>query len=248
MAFLMLLHEKMRLQRKQNKLTLKQLRNGNQLSRMESRIKKREKYYSKLQKQIETQANLYKNQAKMFIDQQCGVGGWNPNSVFAGGGVGLTQNAYAYVQQNAGGFSDAVMRYLEQGQLAFKQNEITGSDGKKTYEYTCTDGKTYSAEDFNKITGFAQNARMASQQANQMAQQWNNDYINNISIWEQQQKEYLDMQQEWEMDLLAEEQSEYEAEKESIAAELELIKQRKESIEQELGSSIKDAAPKFGLA
>ena len=40
----------------------------------------------------------------------------------------------------------------------------------------------------------------------------------------------------------------YEAEKESIAAELELVKQRKEAIEQELGSSIKDAARNYGQA
>ena len=63
----MLLHEKMRLQRKQTKLTLKQLRNGNMLSRMESKIKRREKYYSKLEKQLETQANAMKNSMKITL-------------------------------------------------------------------------------------------------------------------------------------------------------------------------------------
>ena len=132
----MLLHEKMRLQRKQNKLTLKQLRNGNMLSRMESKIKKREKYYSKLQKQIETQANLYKNQAKMVIDQKFGVGGWNPNSLFAGSGVGLNQNAINYIQQQAGSESMAnlVQAYLNGGSMAFQDNE--GNKDKKLADRT----------------------------------------------------------------------------------------------------------------
>ena len=34
----------------------------------------------------------------------------------------------------------------------------------------------------------------------------------------------------------------------SISFYILIVKQRKEAIEQELGSSIKDAAPKFGLA
>ena len=74
MAFLMLLHEKMKLQRKYNRLTLKQLRNGNLLSRMENKIKKREKYYSKLEKQLETQANAMKNSMKMQISNMMGLG------------------------------------------------------------------------------------------------------------------------------------------------------------------------------
>ena len=73
------------------------------------------------------------------------------------------------------------------------------------------------------------------------------NYENQVSIWLEAQQEELEARKEWEMDLLEEEQSDMEAEKTSVEAQFELARQRKEAIEQELGNSIKDAAPKFGL-
>ena len=256
----MLLHEKMRLQRKQNKLTLKQLHNGSQLSRMESRIKKREKYYAKLKKQIETQGNLYKNMAQTMISNQFGIGtgSWNPNQLFMGGGVGLNQTQMQLIQQVAEqtGVTNAAdyIALMINNPMAFSQKDsgqTKDNDGKtKIYNYEIQgyEGTTLSSEEYQKIYQATQQVKYAQNQYGQMAQQWKAEYENNVSIWIQAQTEQIEAQEEWEMDMLGEEQADYEAEKESIAAELELIKQRKEAIEQELGSSIKDAAPKFGLA
>ena len=263
MAFLLLLHEKMRLQRKQNKLTLKQLRNGNMLSRMQSKIDKREKYYSKLEKKLETQANWYKNSAKNYINNICGVStnSWNPNSIFTTGTVGMNQKTIAFIQQECAKEKidpSLVELYLSGGQYAFQPAYEKDADGKATstqkkdsegnliYTYGA-EKKEISAKTLSTITQIANNSRYISQQNSQMASQWNIDYDNNINDWLQAQRDELDAQKEWEMDLLAEEQADYEAEKTSIEAELELVKQRKEAIEQELSQSIKDAAPKFGL-
>ena len=260
MAFLMLLHEKMRLQRKQNKLTLKQLRNSNQLSRMESRIKKREKYYSKLEKQIDTQGNYYKNMGKTMINNTYGgAAGWSPNTLFAGGGVGFGSTMGNCIEQACSRYnvdSKYVELYMTHGTMAFhkddtkfeeKTNATTGKK-EKVYEVEVDGYGTINTEQYGDIMQAAQYAKQLQSQQSQFASQMALDYENQVSIWVQAQKDELEMQQEWEMDLLAEEQADYEAEKESIAAELELVKQRKEAIEQELGQSIKDAAPKFGLA
>lgn len=251
MAFLMLLHEKMRLQRKQNKLTLKQLRNGNQLSRMESKIKRREKYYSKLEKQLETQANAMKNSASLYFNNMAGMG---TNGVNLGNYMGGSAAALQILQ----GWGDTcplngqkIDQELVMALMSGACEQLAGSSqaGDKNAKYTVgTLTNEYGRE---QIAAARQVMNMANSQVSQMQAQvgqYKANYENNVSIWLTAAKEELEAQQEWEMDLLAEQQADYEAEKESIAAELELVKQRKESIEQELGSSIKDAAPKFGLA
>ena len=251
MAFLMLLHEKMRLQRKQNKLTLKQLRNGNQLSRMESKIKRREKYYSKLEKQLETQANAMKNSASLYFNNMAGLG---TNGVNLGNYNGSSAAALQILQgfgnvsplDGKTAFNNTLAQALMCGAAQQLKEGKAGEAGAK-YTVQGVDG-TFTQGD---IDSARQMINIANSQVSQMQAQvgqYKANYENNVSIWLTAAKEELEAQQEWEMDLLAEQQADYEAEKESIAAELELVKQRKESIEQELGSSIKDAAPKFGLA
>ena len=67
MAFLMYLCEKMRLTRQINTLSLKQMQNASALSRMTTKIKKRQDFYAKLEKQIDRQASTYINQANNSI-------------------------------------------------------------------------------------------------------------------------------------------------------------------------------------
>ena len=250
MAFLMLLHEKMRLQRKQNKLTLKQLRYNHLVERKQKQVSNREKYYSKLEKQIDTQANVYKNMGQNFINNKFGTGlnSWNPNTLFSTATVGLNQNIYAWILETAtkqGVDPELVHLYINQGQLGFNQvtdpknnNQVTG------YQYN---GGTIDAAKFKIITDIANQSKIISAQCSQVATQWNNEYTNNISIWAQAQKDALDAQKEWEMDLLAEEQGDLEAEKDSIDAQIQLIDEQKKNIEQRLGQAIQDSAPKFGL-
>ena len=87
MAFLMLLCQKMRLQRKQNQLTLKQMRYSSLVERGQKKVDKREKYYAKLEKQLERQANYYKNNANMFFSQMSGLGTNSVNLANPYGGI-----------------------------------------------------------------------------------------------------------------------------------------------------------------
>ena len=64
----------MKLQRKENQLTLKQLRFSSQVDRMQKKVDKRQKYYDKLKKQLERQANCYKNSMNMRITNMFGLG------------------------------------------------------------------------------------------------------------------------------------------------------------------------------
>ena len=67
MAFLLLLHEKMRLKRQVNKLTLKQLQYGSRLDRMTKNISRVQKMYSSKMSQLEKQAQMMQSQATVFF-------------------------------------------------------------------------------------------------------------------------------------------------------------------------------------
>lgn len=267
MAFLLLLHQKMRLQRKQNQLTLKQLRFTSLVERMQKKVDKREKYYAKLEKQLERQANYYKNNANMFFSQQMGLG---TNSVNLANPYGANGATMGILQSMSQSDMENVLKQCSGGQLdtskfspkaweLIKSGGIqtrTGTDGKTEYIDwngapidASTLGSGVDAAAVNKAASVMQ--QMAQMQVSNMQTQMSqmkSNYENNVSIWLEAQQEQLEAQKEWEMDLLAEEQADLEADKTSVEAQLELVKQEKQSIEQALGQAIQDAAPKFGLA
>ena len=73
MAFLMLLHEKMRLQRKVNKLTLQELRLSSRKERITKNISRVQKMYSSKMSQLEKQAQIMQSQATVFFQNQMGL-------------------------------------------------------------------------------------------------------------------------------------------------------------------------------
>ena len=265
MAFLLLLHQKMRLQRKQNQLTLKQMRFSSLVDRMQKKVDKREKYYAKLEKQLERQANYYKNNANMFFSQMAGLGTNSVNlaNPYGSNGaiMGYLQNMTPsqineYLKQCSGGqikdnLSDAICNLIKNGGI----RETRDKDGKTVYVEAWTGNQV----DENTLRGVKpETIYQATNALQQMAQmnvsnmqtqmsQMKSNYENNVSIWLEAQQEQLDAQKEWEMDLLAEEQADLEADKTSVETQLELVKQEKQNIEQALGQAIQDAAPKFGL-
>ena len=264
MAFLLLLHQKMRLQRKQNQLTLKQLRFSSLVERMQKKVDKREKYYAKLEKQLERQANYYKNNANVFFSQMAGLGTNAVNLANPYGSnaatMGVLQNMSPEqmkecIQQYGGGldcskFTPEIWNLVKAGGIQ-KWNK----DGNDVY--IDANGKEIDSSALGGVdpTQVARAAsimqQMAQMQVSSMQQyttQMKTNYENNVSIWLEAQQEQLEAQKEWEMDLLAEEQADMEAEKNSVEAQLELVKQEKQNIEQALGQAIQDSAPKFGLA
>ena len=221
---------------------------GNTIDRMQKKIDKREKYYSKLEKQIERQANAYKNSANMFFSNQLGLG---CNGVNLGNYMGGSAAAMQILQEWDGtnqitgaSYNKDLVNAILQGN--YQRNAKT-SDNEAT-TFTVGDNSSVSEADFNAAQAAIQNANSAVSQRQTMAQQYKANYENNVSIWQEAQLEQLEAQRDWEMDLLAEEQADLEAEKTSIEAQLSLAEERKKAIEQQLGQSIQDAAPKFGLA
>ena len=265
MAFLMLLCQKMRLQRKQNQLTLKQMRYSSLVERGQKKVDKREKYYAKLEKQLERQANYYKNNANMFFSQMSGLGTNSVNLANPYGGnaaiMGMMQSLTPdqindYLKQYSGGqiketFRPDICNIIKNGGI----REIRGEDGKTKYVEAWT-GKEVNKDSlgvdptviYQATNTLQQMAQMQVSQMQQYTTQMKTNYENNVSIWLEAQQEQLEAQKEWEMDMLSEEQADLEAEKTSVETQLELIKQEKQNIEQMLGQAIQDSAPKFGLA
>ena len=262
----------MRLQRKENELTLKQLRYSSKVDRMQKKVDKRQKYYDKLKKQLQRQADSYKSQASVFFNNMAGLG---TNSVNLYNPYG--SNA-ATMQVLSGLNADAINQIcgLKQGDKGYIQDENivkaiqSGSaqvNSGKAFKFNNDDAKEIpEGALFNTITGevYSQNAdaqsiggvyqkvqQYAQMRVNQMQQytaQMKTNYEQNISIWLQAAEDELEMQEQYEMDLLAEEQSDMEAEKSSIDVQLQRVQEEKKNVEQALGNAIQDSAPKFGLA
>ena len=260
MAFLMLLHEKMRLQRRQNKLTLKQLRMGNKIDRIKRNIEKKQKYYQKLEQNLEKQAKMFQDNANMFISNKFGIGcqtGFDPTSLFSTGISGMTGAAWQFIQGWNGKnpyngnditFSQGAMSACNNKPQDLLQAWITGgftpnSDGK-TYTYN---GQTITEADIQQLNTVKQYSSYVSQQNQMYAQNMKTEYQQGVSIWLEAQKEQLNYEQDMVLDALQDEENDYEMEKTSIETELEYIKERKQAIESALAEGVKDSAPKFGL-
>ena len=274
MAFLLLLHQKMRLQRKENELTLKQLRFSSKVDRMQKKVDKRQKYYDKLRKQIERQANCYKNQMNIKISNMFGLGTNSVNLMNPYGSNGAAQvylNSLSPEQMtellgkdkdgnNNVTVNEKLAKLIQCGGVQVAPSEFEGKDGVKISKGDLFNPWSREKIDSSEI-GNIDNAvaaeayqrlqQMASYKVSEMqaqAQQYKAAYENNVSIWTEAQLEQLEYQEQNEMDLLAEEQADMEAEKNSVEVQLQRVQEEKKNIEQALGNAIQDSAPKFGLA
>ena len=260
----------MKLQRKENQLTLKQLRFSSQVDRMQKKVDKRQKYYDKLKKQIERQANCYKNQAQMQLSNMMGLGynsAWSMGNFTASSGAALQialgygannpTNGQPFVDKNGNAIfsGDEEARELMQ---AFMQGGIGQNNSREAIKvngkeieagaYYTADGVVVDMNQYQALSSMSQAAQMQMSQVQAYCQNMKNQVEQNVSIWQDYQMEQLEAQEEYEMDLLAEEQSDMEAEKNSIEVQLQRVQEEKKNVEQALGNAIQDSAPKFGLA
>lgn len=243
MAFLLLLHEKMRLKRQVNKLTLKQLRYGNRLDRMTKNISRVQKMYSSKMTQLEKQAQMMQSQASVFFRNQMGLGmdnqAFNPWNM-SGGGI------TSFVLNQMGGM-------LASGQIPKDKDNYTSGLGQyKDADGNPQEGKYGSNGQFtqDEVTAFKMAMQAAQQnqsQANMMCQQMSQNYQNNVSIWLEAAKEQLEAEQDAALAPLEAEQTDMELDKESVETQLAYAKERLQSIEQACSEETKNAAPKFGL-
>lgn len=264
MAFLLLLHEKMRLKRQVNKLTLKQLRYGNRLDRMTKNISRVQKMYSSKMTQLEKQAQMMQSQASVFFRNQMGLGmdnqAFNPWNM-SGGGItsfvlnqmgGMLNSGQIKVNPTADN-KDGTAVKIEPDifQQMLQDYYTSGLQQQKDTDGNLVENK-YGSNGYSKdeVTAFKMAMQAAQQnqsQANMMCQQMSQNYQNNVSIWLEAAKEQLEAEQDAALAPLKAEQTDMELDKESVETQLAYAKERLQSIEQACSEETKNAAPKFGL-
>ena len=249
MAFLLLLHEKMRLKRKVNTMTLRQVRVSHRKERMTKKIAQVQKMYANRLTQLEKQASIWTKQAQMSIYNGFGLG--CQNQMFNPMSGGMTSFVYGMMQSAFK--SDAFKK--EHGELDFeKMMTDYGTTGLK--QKTDKDGKPiegkYGDNEYTKeqVEAF-QKAMMASQQmqsqAQFQAQQMASMYESNVSVWIEAERMRIEEEQEEMLLPLQAEEEDLDLENESLEAQLQDARARLESLEQACSQEIKDSVPKFGL-
>lgn len=257
MAFLLLLHEKMRLKRQVNKLTLKQLRYGNRLDRMTKNISRVQKMYSSKMTQLEKQAQMMQSQASVFFRNQMGLGmdnqAFNPWNMSGGGITSFVLNQMGDMLASGKIPKDKDNKFpaMDLDQM-LQDYYISGLGQYKDADGNPQEGKYGSNGQFtqDEVTAFKMAMQAAQQnqsQANMMCQQMSQNYQNNVSIWLEAAKEQLEAEQDADLAPLEAEQTDMELDKESVETQLAYAKERLQSIEQACSEETKNAAPKFGL-
>lgn len=256
MAFLLLLHEKMRLKRQVNKLTLKQLRYGNRLDRMTKNISRVQKMYSSKMTQLEKQAQMMQSQASVFFRNQMGLGmenqAFNPWNMSGGGITSFVLNQMGGMLASGQIPKDKDNKFQAKFQEMLQDYYTSGLGQYKDADGNPQEGKYGSNGQFtqDEVTAFKMAMQAAQQnqsQANMMCQQMSQNYQNNVSIWLEAAKEQLEAEQDAALAPLEMEQTDMELEKESVETQLAYAKERLQSIEQACSEETKNAAPKFGL-
>lgn len=265
MAFLLLLHEKMRLKRQVNKLTLKQCRYGSRLDRMTKNIERVQKMYSKKQSYLQKQAQMLQSQATVWFQNMAGVGAqnqmFNP-TCYQYGTAGMTTAAAQIMSVWNGqkeikddktgkvtqiGISPDRAQQLWQAYMSGQLVPEKDSNGNVVSGSYTLNGEKIAPEEYAALTNAMQMANGQVQQRQMWAQGMSSQYQTNISVWLQAHEAQLEAEQDAALAPLEMEQTDMELEKESVETQLAYAKERLQAIEQACSEGIKDSAPKFGL-
>ena len=257
MAFLLLLHEKMRLQRKVNKLTLRQLQLSSRKERITNNISKVQKMYASKQTQLEKSAQLWQSQMKNSIYNSMGLGMQNQMFNPMGGGItSFVANMMGSMLHNGGkdiplGDNKTISSFSQQQYQEMMTDYMTTGLKESLNDEQQGTGK-YGNNGYSKdqVTAFMKAMQMAQaqqQQAQFYAQQMSSQYESNISVSLQAAHPQLEEEQNAALLPLEAEETEIEADNTTCEAQLADAKARLESIKQACSEGIKESAPTFGL-
>lgn len=264
MAFLMLLHEKMRLQRKVNKLTLRELKMSSRKERITKNISRVQKMYSSKMTQLEKQASILQKQFTVGIQNSMGLGTQNQMfNPYGGGGItSFVANQLGNFLSNGGQpiplGNDKTVSFSNQ-RIQEMMNDYYSGGFKPVYDkegdtsvsnitgYQGLSGNNYTKDEYACFQRALNAAQQQQSQAQMMCQQMSSNYESNISVWLEAQKAQLEAEQDMALAPLEAEETEMDLEKESCEAQLADAKARLESIKQACSEGIKDSAPSFGL-
>ncbi len=241
MAYLLLLHQKMSLKRKVNKLTLAQTSIGTRKDRITKRIENVQKCYARKQSKLEAQAkrmtsmtNSIMNNYSMAASQQLQM---MPIEYFMKQSHGKVYEEYMQYQENLNKYANGeggTESQLYKDEYAKYQKFLQGDDYKTAYQQ-------------------AQSAQMQANQAmamnKQMVQQYTSTMTTNfndqVSIWLEAQTQALEDEEQMALAPLNEEDTLIDIEQVSNEAQLSYAQSRLENIESALQSQTQEA-PKFG--
>lgn len=265
----MLLHEKMRLQRKVNKLTYKQLRASSRKERFTKQIERVQKCYSKKEAALEAHAKRLQNNASLFFKNTFGLASnmisADPRS-YLGGGLANGGVLQTLQQGLASGAISLTAKDNDGTDLfTLTQDELYNLLSGNGYKQVNKNGVTYIApadadtsvenwepdEELQKKYKYAQSlqsmASMQYQQNQSLCTNAMSNYESNISIWLEYEKERLEAEQDEVLLPLQEQETEWDMESQSAETQLADARARLDSIKQALSEGIKDSAPTFGL-
>ena len=260
MAFLLLLHEKMRLRRQVNKLTLKQLRYGNRLDRMTKNIERVQKMYSSKQSQLQKMAQMMQSQATVFFQNAMGLGmqnqAFNPWNMNGGGMTSFVLNQMGamlasgkipsgkdttYAAIDSARYQEMLQDYYLGG-----LGQMKDADGNPVAGKFGTKGQ-FSEDEVKAFKMAMQAAQQNQSQAQMMCQQMSQNYQNNISIWLEAQQALLEEEQDAALAPLEAEETDMDLEQESCETQLADARARLESILLSCSVGINSSDPTFGL-
>ena len=266
MAFLMLLHEKMRLQRKVNKLTLRELKMSSRKERITKNISRVQKMYSSKMTQLEKQASILQKQFTVGIQNQMGLGTQNQMfNPYGGGGItSFVANQLGNFLSNGGqpikdAKGNVIADFNKDGRIQQMMQDYYSGGFKPVYDkegdtsvsnitgYQGLSGNNYTKDEYACFQRALNAAQQQQSQAQMMCQQMSSNYEANISVWLEAQKAQLEAEQDMALAPLEAEETDMDLEKESCEAQLADAKARLESIKQACSEGIKDSAPTFGL-
>ncbi len=266
MAFLMLLHEKMRLQRKVNKLTLRELKMSSRKERITKNISRVQKMYSSKMTQLEKQASILQKQFTVGIQNSMGLGTQNQMfNPYGGGGItSFVANQLGNMLSNGGqpikdAKDNVIADFNKDGRIQQMMQDYYSGGFKPVYdkegdtsasnikEYEGLSGNKYTKDEYACFQRALNAAQQQQSQAQMMCQQMSSNYEANISVWLEAQKAQLEAEQDMALAPLEAEETDMDLEKESCEAQLADAKARLENIKQACSEGIKDSAPSFGL-
>ena len=240
MAFLLLLHQKMSLQRKVNKLTLAQVSISTRKERMQNRIGKVQKAYAKKQSKLDAQAKLMTsyttnmvNQRNMMMSQY--LQNVSPEMIMQQSSTGKA--VWEEMNKLRTGLQQAAENGLESE--AYKQAKDAYDKYMNDQYKTAYDEAQRQAYDYNNKIAWQR--QMEQQQMNAYTTSMNDQ----VSIWLEAQKQALEDEEQMALAPLEEEQTQIDLEEESNNTALTYAKSRLDAIEQALESQAQKA-PKFG--
>ena len=254
MAMLLAMFQKMRLIREKNQLVLEQTQYSSKLSRIEKNIERKQKYYTSLFAQIDSQAKMMQSQATVMFQGMFNLGGNSVNPYnYSGLNAFVTNGMAQILTQGIVMEKDGDPVTMDQDTLAamlefYSTNcgipAFKDSDGKVLYG---NEEQSWSEQEYKLFMTAKNMATQQQQQEQYKCQQMSQQYTNNVSIWVEAQKAQLEAEQDAVLEPLNYEQTMIELEKEQKDMRLKRVEAELERYKELCSKEAENAAPSFGL-